>query len=40
MRDDETILKLYSEDRYGELTVDEKLRLLKIYSRDKHLHNN
>jgi len=42
MLDDETILKLYSEDRYSVLTVEEKLRLIELKCKDEknELYNN
>jgi hypothetical protein len=39
MRSDETILKLYSEDKWEKLTTDEKLRLIQLRAKDE-LHNN
>jgi hypothetical protein len=35
MRDDETILKLYSEDRYDKLTAEERVRLCALREKDE-----
>lgn len=35
MLDDETILKIYSSGRYSLLTVEEKLRLIKLKCKEE-----